>query len=267
MKFLGYGRQPVGGSSCRSSHDLVGRFLAAFLVAGFSLWVSGCASVSPSLSSQAGDSEEARTTNDPYEHYNRAMFAFNDSVDGALIKPVAQAYRDAVHPGVRQMVSNFFGNIGDVWTAINQLLQGKPAMAASDFGRVLINTIAGFGGIADFASAMGIEKHREDFGQTLGRWGVGSGPYLVLPFFGPSSLRDAPSLVGDLYADPLGNVIHGRAFVGAWGVRVTDRRAELIPAEKLLESVALDRYSFIRDGYLQRRYEQVWDGNPPDEKP
>jgi phospholipid-binding lipoprotein MlaA len=267
MNFVAFWSRRAGGSSCSASSGLGGRLLAVLFVAGLALWVCGCASVSPSPSSQAGDSEEPPTTADPFEHYNRAMFAFNDSVDGALIKPVAQAYRDAVHPGFRQMVSNFFGNLGDMWTAVNQLLQGKPALAASDFGRVLINTIAGFGGIADFASAMGIEKHREDFGQTLGRWGVGSGPYLVLPFFGPSSLRDAPSLVGDLYADPLGNVIHGRAFVGAWGVRVTDRRAELIPAEKLLESVALDRYSFIRDGYLQRRYEQVWDGNPPDEKP
>lgn len=235
----------------------------AVLLAGAALLLAlaaGCASV------PAAHGGAPRSKADPLEPMNRSVYAFNDSVDRAVFKPVARAYADWVHPGIRQMVGNFFGNLGDLWTSVNQLLQGKPALAAADLGRFTINSIAGFGGLADVASEMGIDKHREDFGQTLGRWGVPSGPYLVLPFFGPSSFRDAPALGVDLTADVLGAVARNGTYYGAWAARLVDTRASLLGAERVLDGAALDRYSFLRDGYLARRRSLVWDGNPPEEE-
>ena len=221
---------------------------------------AGCASL------PAGPEDARRAKVDPLEPMNRSIYAFNDAVDRAVIRPLARVYADWVHPGVRQMVGNFFGNLGDLWTSVNQLLQGKPGLAAADLGRFAINSIAGFGGLADVASEMGIEKHKEDFGQTLGRWGVPAGPYLMLPFLGPSSLRDAPASGADLSADPLWRVARNGDYYGLWATRIVDGRAGLFGAERVLEGAALDRYSFIRDGYLARRRSLVWDGNPPDDE-
>ena len=200
---------------------------------------------------------------DPLERFNRGVFAFNDAVDRAVTKPLAKAYEAVVPQFARQYVGNFFGNLGDVLTAANQLLQGKPALAASDAGRVVVNTVFGFAGLLDIASDLGMEKHREDFGQTLGRWGAPSGPYLVLPVLGPSSVRDGVGTAVDLTADPLRQFDPTDVRNSAVALRVVDTRQRLLDAEKLVEGAALDRYSFLRDAYLQRRRSQIYDGNPP----
>jgi len=200
---------------------------------------------------------------DPLESMNRAVFGFNEALDTALIRPVATAYTNVVPEPVRFIVSNVLSNIADVWTAANQLLQGKPREAASDLARFAINTTAGFAGFADLASELGLEKHREDFGQTLGRWGVASGPYLVLPILGPSSARDAPGFAADVVADPLRRVASTGQLNNTWAARFIDTRVSLLKGEKVVEGAALDKYAFIRDAYLQRRRSLVWDGDPP----
>lgn len=222
------------------------------------VWLaSGCASL------PAGSN---RVAHDPLEPMNRVIFAVNDTIDAAFLKPVARAYSDNVHEGVREVFSNMFGNVADVWTAVNQLLQGKPVEAVGDLSRFVINSTLGFFGVADVASSFGFEKHREDFGQTLGRWGLGSGPYLVLPFFGPSSLRDGVAFPIDYSTDPITRVSDIAIRNSSTAVRLVETRAKLLPAEKLIEGGALDKYSFIRDGYLQRRRNLVYDGNPPEPK-
>jgi phospholipid-binding lipoprotein MlaA len=203
---------------------------------------------------------------DPVEGFNRAMYAFNEGLDTVLIKPVAKGY-DAVLPTpVRTGVTNFFGNIADLFIGVNNLLQGKPGQAASDIGRVLINSTVGILGLIDVATEAGLEKHEEDFGQTFGRWGVGDGAYVVLPFFGPRTVRDTVGLVLDIKADPVANIndISTRNWLLA--LRIVDTRADLLPADKVIEEAALDKYSYIRDGYLQRRRNLIHDGNPPREQ-
>lgn len=195
--------------------------------------------------------------NDPLEGFNRAMFSFNDGVDKVALKPVAQAY-DTVVPGpVQTGIGNFFGNIGDLWSSINQLLQGRIEQGVSTFMRVAINTTFGLGGVLDVATEARLPREKSDFGQTLGKWGVGSGPYLVLPFFGPSTLRDTAGLPIDLYGDlwTYKRPVRWRN-VGSV-VRVIDRRAQLLDAGSLLEDAALDKYDFVRDAYLQRRQSQI----------
>ncbi len=219
--------------------------------------LAGCAST--------GQQGGARDKTDPLEPMNRAVFAFNDAVDRAVLKPVAQKYTDWLHPGVRGMVTNFFGNLGDAWTSVNQLLQGKPYLALTDFTRFTVNTTFGFLGIVDLASELGLEKHKEDFGQTLGRWGVGPGPYLVLPLLGMSTVRDTVGLVPDYYGYPLVYTNHDRYYWSARTLEFVNIRAGLLPAEKLLEAATLDKYSAYRNGYLQRRRNQVYDGDPPEE--
>lgn len=199
---------------------------------------------------------------DPWEGYNRSMYAFNDSVDKAVLKPVAQAYEAAVPEFVRGMVVSFFGNINDVATGLNNLAQGKVTDGLSDLGRVLINTSLGLGGFFDVATAGGIDKNNEDFGQTLGWWGVPSGPYFIIPFLGPSSLRDAPAR----YVDPVfyNRYVDPEALrYGLAGLNVVQTRAGLLKAEKILDEAALDPYAFTRDAWLQRRRHQVYDGRPP----
>ena len=203
---------------------------------------------------------------DPLEGFNRTVFDFNDTLDRALVKPVAQAYEAGVPELFRSMIGNVFENLSDLWIAANQLMQGKPREAASDFGRFLVNTLVGFGGIADPASEFGLEKHNEDFGQTLGRWGVPPGPYLVLPVFGPSNIRDGTGLAAGIAADPVKLFGTDSEQNAARIVRAIDNRARLLTAEKVLEGAALDRYSFLRDSYLARRRNLVWDGNPPDDE-
>ena len=210
-----------------------------------------------------GGCATAQNPRDPAEGFNRAMFSFNEGLDKAVLKPVAQGY-DAVLPvPAKTGVSNFFGNIADVFIGVNNLLQGKVGDAVSDAGRVTVNSTIGLLGLIDWASDMGLEKHDEDFGQTFGRWGSGPGAYMVLPVFGPRDVRDTAGLAVDLWTDPLGR-IHN---VSARNVLITTRlisdRAALLPADKVIEEAALDKYSYIRDAYLQRRRNQVYDGKAP----
>jgi phospholipid-binding lipoprotein MlaA len=197
---------------------------------------------------------------DPYEGYNRAMFDFNDKVDTYALKPVATAYKNVTPSFVQTGVGNFFGNLGDVWTAANNLLQGKFGDGMSDVMRVAMNSTFGLLGVLDIASEAGLTKHKEDFGQTLGHYGVASGPYFVLPLLGPSTVRDSVVLPVDFAADPwqYKDPVHVRNIGTA--LRVVDQRAALLDASTLLEDAALDRYEFIRDGYMQRRQSQVYDG-------
>lgn len=203
---------------------------------------------------------------DPWEGFNRGAFAFNESLDKHVMKPVAQGYVNVTPSFVRTAVNNFFGNLGDAWTSVNQFLQGKPNEGASDAGRFIINSTVGLFGLIDIATPVGIEKHEEDFGQTLGVWGMPSGPYLVLPFFGPSTARDAPAKAVDptwwYYKDA---VEPESAYWGGVALDAVRTRANLLPADKTLEEAAIDKYTFIRDAWLQRRRSQVYDGNPPRE--
>jgi phospholipid-binding lipoprotein MlaA len=197
---------------------------------------------------------------DPMEPWNRKVMAFNDQVDALALKPLAIVYRDAVPALARTGVSNFFGNLRDVWSAANSLLQLKIQNAADSVLRVSINTVFGLGGLLDIATEAGIERHREDFGQTLGRWGVGPGPYLVLPILGPSTLRDTVALPVDIKGDPLGQLDSDSALTGLSVLRAVDFRANVLRASDVLDQAALDRYRFIRDAYLQRRRSEVLDG-------
>ncbi|MDI6745992.1 MAG: VacJ family lipoprotein [Rhodocyclaceae bacterium] len=202
---------------------------------------------------------------DPIEGFNRAMYGFNEAVDTVLIKPVAQGYDYVLPSPVRTGVTNFFGNIADLFIGVNNLLQGKPDQAVSDLGRVLINSTVGILGLFDVATPAGLEKHEEDFGQTFGRWGVGNGAYVVLPIFGPRTVRDTAGLMLDMAADPVANVNHVPTRNALLALRLVDTRADLLPADKVIEEAALDKYSYVRDGYLQRRRSLVYDGNAPRE--
>lgn len=202
---------------------------------------------------------------DPVEGFNRAMFGFNEAIDKVAIKPVAQGYEAVLPSPVRTGVTNFFGNIDDLFIGVNNLLQGKPGAAVNDWGRVLVNSTVGILGLIDVASGIGMEKHAEDFGQTFGRWGVGDGAYVVLPFFGPSTVRDTVGLVVDVQVDPVGNIDHVPTRNTLRALRIIDTRADLLPADKVIEEAALDKYAYVRDGYLQRRRSLIYDGNPPRE--
>ncbi|MDY0272161.1 MAG: VacJ family lipoprotein [Advenella sp.] len=215
-------------------------------LASVGLLVSGCASV------------PHPNPEDPLESYNRSMFQFNEAVDKAVLKPVATGYRAAVPSPARTCVRNIFGNLGDVWSAINSMLQGRALDSINTFGRVLFNSTMGIGGCIDVATMNGAHKIPNDFGTTLGVWGVGNGPYVVLPFFGSSSVRDGLGLVGDVaggtavYASPgaISDVPVRNALIG---LRVVDTRTNLLDADALAEDVSLDKYSFVRDAYQQNR--------------
>ena len=202
---------------------------------------------------------------DPWEGMNRKTFAFNDALDRAVLKPVATGYQKVVPAPAREGVNNFFDNLEDIGTSLNNFLQGKPRQGFSDAGRFVLNTTLGFFGVWDVATPMGLEKHYEDFGQTLGVWGVQSGPYLVIPLLGPSSARDAPAKAVDpsWYYSHQSLLDNGRAYWGFWSLDKVRSRANLLQSEKLLDEAALDKYTFIRDAWLQRRRSQVYDGSPP----
>lgn len=200
---------------------------------------------------------------DPIEGFNRAMFGFNEGLDKVIIKPVATGYEAVLPDPIQTGVANFFSNIADLMIGVNNLLQGKPAQAASDAGRVLVNTTMGFLGIIDVASSMGMEKHEEDVGQTFGRWGMTDGAYVVLPFFGPRTARDTIGLAFDVYTDPVGHVDHIPTRNVLLATRLISDRAEFLKADKVIEEAALDKYSYVRDAYLQRRRSLIHDGNPP----
>jgi phospholipid-binding lipoprotein MlaA len=207
-----------------------------------------------------------RDPRDPFEPLNRGIYRFNDKVDQAIAQPVARTYRRFVPGEVRDRVRNFFGNIADVFIGINNFLQGKFEDGVNDWARVAFNSTVGLLGIHDVASDMGYEKHNEDFGQTFGRWGAGTGPYVVLPFLGSSDLRDGIGTGLDIYTDPLGEVRPYHVQYGLWGLRLTQTRTDLLEASRILEQAALDKYVFQRDAYLQRRRSLVYDGHPPREK-
>jgi phospholipid-binding lipoprotein MlaA len=200
---------------------------------------------------------------DPLEGWNRAVFRFNDGLDTVLLKPVALGYRAVVPEPARNGVSNFFGNLADVWSIANNLLQGKGQSAGTMYFRVAINTFFGIGGLFDVASDLGIERQSEDFGQTLGRWGMPAGPYLVLPVLGPSSLRDTAGLSLDLKAGVSAYTKDRPTINSLTALQVVDTRTNLLGASKVLDDIALDKYSFVRDAYLARRRNLVYDGNPP----
>lgn len=202
---------------------------------------------------------------DPIEGFNRAMFAFNEGLDSAIVKPVATGYEAVLPSPVRTGVTNFFGNIADLLIGVNNLLQGKGSEAFSDLGRVVINSTIGILGAFDIASEVGLEKHNEDFGQTFGRWGIGSGAYVVIPVFGPRTVRDTAGLILDVAADPLTHLGAGDGRDVLLVLRAVNDRANLLPADKVVEEAALDKYSYIRDGYLQRRRNLIHDGNAPRE--
>lgn len=212
---------------------------------------SGCASV------------PAPDERDPFEGYNRAVHEFNDDLDRAILKPLAIGYQKVVPTPVSNSITNFFSNLDDVLVLINDILQLKFEQTLSDFGRITFNTTFGLGGLFDVATYMGLPKHNEDFGQTLGYWGVGSGPYLVLPFFGPRTVRDGLALPVEWELDPVGTIDDDTTYWATKGLYVVDTREGLLRASRILETASLDPYVFMRDAYLQRRQNLVYDGNPP----
>ena len=203
---------------------------------------------------------------DPWESYNRAMTSFNDGVDKAVIKPVATVYKEVLPSPVRTGVGNFFGNLSDVWSLVNNVLQAKPEGALHSFWRVVVNTTIGIGGLFDPATEMHLVRHREDFGQTLGYWGADSGPYLVLPLLGPSTLRDTIALPVDYLGRPQGQINDVPVRNSLTVLEAVDTRARLLGVEQLLNQAALDPYSFQRDAFLQKRRNDVRDGEPVDEE-
>lgn len=214
-------------------------------VLAFTLLLAGCAT--------------ANNPRDPLEGYNRAMFTFNDKADQFVLKPVATAYHNVLPSFIQTGVGNFFGNLGDVWTGVNNVLEGKVHNGMSDFARFGVNTTIGIAGLFDVGSKIGLVKHNRDFGETLGGWGVKSGPYVVLPLLGPSTLRDTVALPVDLAGNLWSYKYPVRQRNEGTILYYVDLRATTLDASKLLEEAALDRYEFVRDGYLQRRESKVRD--------
>lgn len=202
---------------------------------------------------------------DPMESWNRSVFKFNDTIDVAVVKPVAIAYRDVLPAWMRTGVGNFFNNLEDLWSGVNNALQLRGLDTADSFGRVLINTSMGLGGLLDVASEMNMERHPANFGLTLGRWGVGSGPFVVIPFLGSSTLRDTAAMSIDIGGNPVRRIDDDSTRNGLTLLNLVDTRAAYLKAGEVVEEAALDKYSFTRDAFLQRRRNQVFDGNPPDE--
>jgi len=200
---------------------------------------------------------------DPYEGFNRAMYSVNDALDKVAVKPVAQAYDKVLPLPLKAGVGNFFGNTGEFWIGANSALQGKFADAGIDVARLLINSTVGIFGLFDVASELGLEKHDEDLGQTLAVWGVPSGAYLFWPVIGPRTVLDTAGWIGDSYVDPVWRVRPISVRNSMVALRFVDIRASLLPADKIVDEAALDKYAYIRDAYLQRRRNQIYDGRPP----
>ena len=232
-----------------------GSLKQATVLAG-ALVLGGCATSDP-------DFADPR---DPLEDFNRAVFDFNDALDRAVLKPLGKGYNAVVPTPVNRSVTNFFDNLEDVTSAVNTLLQFKVGRALSDVGRVAVNTTIGIGGLFDVASNLDLPKYGEDFGQTLGAWGFETGPYIVLPLLGPSSARDGVGIVADWYTDPMSYVEDDSVRWSLRGLDLIDTRADLLSASRVLEQAALDPYAFTRDAYLQKRENDVYDGNPPPPK-
>jgi phospholipid-binding lipoprotein MlaA len=225
--------------------------------------VTGCATTQSAINSV----KTAGSQMDPIEPVNRVIYTVNDKVDRAFFKPLAQGYEKVLPVQVRSCVANVFGNIADVPASLNNFLQGKIKEGGSDICRIGVNTTVGVLGCFDVASKWGFEKHNEDFGQTLGRWGIPSGPYLVLPLFGPSTVRDGTALIVDSYTDPMRYINAIPVRNSTYGVRLVDKRAQALDTTNFIDNAALDPYVFVRDAYLSRRRSLVLDGvEPPADK-
>jgi phospholipid-binding lipoprotein MlaA len=221
-------------------------------LAGLALQIAGCATTGP------------RDPSDPFEQVNRDAFRMNDTIDRAALKPVATAYHDHTPTWLQAGVGHFFTNLAYPWTILNQVLQGKLLAAGQDTARFVINTTLGWGGIFDVASGAHLPEHQEDLGQTLGRWGVPPGPFLMVPLLGPSTVRDLPSSIGERIVTPLYWFNLGNARWGSFALNAVDTRSRLLVVDPMLDR-AYDRYAFVRDAFLQRRRYLVFDGNPPEE--
>jgi phospholipid-binding lipoprotein MlaA len=215
------------------------------------------------LAMQLGGCATAPSSADPLEPFNRAMYSVHEVVDGNVIKPIAEGYVKVTPVLIRTGVSNFFGNIDDLFTGINNVLQGKGPRAGDDFGRVLLNTTIGLGGIFDIASTAGIEKDSQDFGITAGKWGIPSGPYLFVPLFGPTTFRDGVGYLARAFAGPLSYVGDVPVRNVMYGIGYLDLRSQALDAGSVLDTASLDRYRFLRGAYLKARRYKVYDGKPP----
>jgi phospholipid-binding lipoprotein MlaA len=245
--------------------------LARRALAVLALVFLGACSTVPSTggagASAADDAAMGTHKSDPWERLNRRIYGFNDAVDTAVLKPVAQGYRAVVPEFIRTGIDNMFGNLGDVWSTVNLLLQAKPRPALEMGMRVVTNSIFGLAGFLDIAEEAGLSRQTEDFGQTLGVWGVQSGPYVMLPLLGPSTLRDTAALPIDMKASPSALAFKEvRDQNGGTILSVINARTKLLNASKVLDDVALDKYILLRDAYLSRRRSQVYDGDPPEEE-
>lgn len=218
-----------------------------------SLLLAGCATA------------PAPNPKDPWEPMNRSVSRFNDSLDDNVLKPVAKGYREVVPDLVQKGVRNVFNNLSDMWSTVNSALQLKPKNTAESLMRVVVNTVFGIYGVFDVATYIKLDRHPEDFGQTLGYWGVPNGPYLVLPLFGPSTVRDTASLPVDFAVSPTQRISDVTTRNEVFALRIVSKRSDLLRAGNMLEEASIDRYSFTRDAFLQYRRSQIYDGNPPDE--
>ncbi len=225
-------------------------------------WLAGLAAVAL-LSLQGCASVKSADARDPWESMNRSVYNFNDAVDTLAIKPVTQIYVNVVPSFVRTGLHNVVSNLGDVWSMANSAMQLKGQHAAESFMRVTVNTVFGLGGLLDIATEMRLERHKEDFGQTLGHWGVKPGPYVVLPILGPSTLRDGLTLPVDYQGDATRQFSDQATRNSLTAVRIVDVRASLLKTVDTVKEASLDPYSFVRDAYLQKRENDVHDGNPP----
>ncbi len=226
--------------------------ISAVVIISFLVLATGCASTG------------ADVNIDPWEGFNRSIFAFNDRLDVYVATPLAKGYKAITPAPVNRGITRFFANLDDVPSAWNNLLQFKFKRALSDVGRFGVNSTLGLLGFMDVATGMGLVKHDEDFGQTLGYWGFSSGPYLVLPIIGPSSVRDGIGFAGDWVTNPIYTRVDSATISWSlYGVRYLDRRADELGARQILEAASFDPYSFVRDTYLQHRTSQIYDGNPP----
>jgi phospholipid-binding lipoprotein MlaA len=232
-------------------------WLKTALLSGLVLVNAGCATL------PQGHVQDPR---DPWERYNRALFKFNEEADRLVIKPVSEAYRDYTPDLLQFLLRNFLNNLGDIATTVQYVLQARPADAGNSAARVLFNTTIGFGGLGDPASEMGFQKTTKDFGMTLGYWGVEPGPYFVWPILGPNTVRDSFGFVGDLIYDPMRDVIKTRdGRIASNVLEGMHRRLDVLKAEGTIEALSFDRYALVRDAWLARRKNQIYDGNPPPE--
>jgi phospholipid-binding lipoprotein MlaA len=233
------------------------------VVLSLTVFAAGCATV-PNKGEHDGEAaQEQADGHDPWEKLNRSIYRFNDAVDRAVIKPLAKGYRRITPRPVRRSVGNFFRNLLEPTTVVNDLLQGKPLQAMSDTSRLLLNSTLGIAGLFDVATKIGVERNQEDFGQTLAVWGISPGPYVVLPFIGPSNVRDAFGLLPYYYyTDPRLALDEIEARVALIAIDVIDFRSQLLGATKLLD-MQLDPYLFSRESYRQKRLDLIYDGDPP----